>query len=128
VINVSEVLDDPDFVDSYNVVRSVTSIVTVGEGAGELSTVTSVVSLEACVHPVRDAKDLLALPEGLRNSSAIHVYTQTAIYADAGDDGSAAPGPVTVDIFPFNGGTYKLHVVNDFSANGYYHGIGVRQP
>lgn len=111
MINLGELIHDPDFCDTFVIIRHTES--TWEKGRQEIKT--KRIMVEGIVAPA-NSRDLETLPEGDRNSG------MKAFYADK-------PFHITdtqkmSDVCIFRGHKYKLLQVFDYSSNGYYKAIG----
>lgn len=71
---------------------------------------TSTLSITASVQPVT-GRELERLPEGMRTTEVVKLYTTTALRtADSGD-----PDHISID-----GETYEVQLVERWTAKGYY--------
>jgi hypothetical protein len=128
LVNVSELLTDPDFVQALTGTRETIQIATTGDAAGEAIVTATPLSFSGVAMPLRSAKDLELLPEGLRNLDAVIIYTNYQLFDTNGDDGTATPGPAIVDTIQYHGKAYKVYVCEAWSEYGYYKAIAVGQP
>lgn len=124
MINIAELLNDPDFVQDVVVNRRVNHLVTTGAGAGEVTITTFLVTIPMCVQPVKDPDDLNVLPEGQRSNKTMKFYSLQALHCDDGDQSSGAADAV-FDVVQWNGEKYKLLHVRSWADYGYYEAIGV---
>ena len=124
MINIAELLSDPDFVQNVVVNRRVNQLVTTGPGAGEVTITTFLVTIPMCVQPVKDPDDLNVLPEGQRSNKTMKFYSLQALHCDDGDQ-SAGAADAVFDVVQWNGEKYKLLHVRSWADYGYYEAIGV---
>jgi len=124
MLNIAELLSDPDFVQSVVVNRRVNQLVTTGDAAGEIGIQTFLLSVNMCVQPVKDPDDLNVLPEGQRSSKMMKFYSLVALHCDDGDLPSGSTDAI-FDVVQWNGEKYKLLHVRNWADYGYYEAIGV---
>ncbi len=95
---------------SLTVTRSAAATYTTG---GKLvAPVTSTFTIVASVQPA-PGKQLMRLPEGLRNQDVLQVFTATEI--------RTAQSGVTADVVAIGSGSYQVESVKDWSlAGGFY--------
>lgn len=111
MINLGELIHDPDFCDTFVIARHTAS----KWEKGRQEVQTKRIIMEGIVAP-STAQELETLPEGDRNNG------MKTFYADS-------PFKLTdteqmADICIFRGHQYKLLQVFDYSSNGYYKAIG----
>lgn len=78
LIDVSELLSDPDFIDPFQVIRRSATVDSKGKN---ILTESAPIDVEGSVQ-AGDGDTLKRLPDGAQLSSTITIYTQTPIYAD----------------------------------------------
>lgn len=76
---------------------------------------TSTFSIRAAVQPV-SGRDLLRLPEGLRTSELIAIWTATALQ-------TASPQGAPADRIAYNGTNYEVQQVEYWAENGGYYKV-----
>lgn len=116
MINVSDIVNDPDFAQSFVVQRSTITFV-----SGGLSNVIVNVQMWGVIEP-KD-KELLTLPEGDRVTGFVTFYTQLPMYMtniEGSDDGHLS------DIAVWHGQQFRIVKDSIWSDFGYYRTIGVR--
>lgn len=80
---------------------------------------TSVVSIPALVVPLLGGPQLLRLPEGMRSTDAIEVFSAAALRVDA-------PGQ-RPDTIAYNGHDWQVYVVDDWSGAGaFFHALALK--
>lgn len=124
MINIAELLKDPDFTQMIDVYRRVNSFVESGPTAGEVQITTVLRQIRMCVQPVKDPDDLNVLPEGQRSNKTMKFYSSEILYCDDGDQ-SIGSGQAVFDMVMWGGGKYKLMHVRFWSDYGYWEAIGV---
>jgi hypothetical protein len=124
VLNIAELLTDPDFVQNVTINRRVNQLVTTGDAAGEVTISTFLLTVPMCVQPIKDADDLLVLPEGQRSNKMMKFYSLQAMYCDDGDLPAGATD-ARFDVVQWGTEKYKLLHVRNWSDYGYYEAIGV---
>lgn len=102
-IDVTELLGDADFVDSFSVIRRVDSVNNYGENVLSESTTSGVVGSVQPASP----NDMKRLPDSVRRSDAITVYSVTRISPDA-----------YPDVVVWNGKKYQAQTSEDFGNYG----------
>lgn len=116
MIDVSEVITDPDFCQDIPVLRSTGDFVK-GRWVENAKTP---VTLLGVITPM-SAKELQQLPEADRVIGSINIYTIQPIYLTSGDNPKR-----TSDQVLWKGHYHKVVQVNDYSDHGFYYGIGQR--
>lgn len=118
MIDVSELLTDPDFATAYQIVRETQgSFVSGGEGewqAGEPTTLDRF----GPVQPSKPEDKVDFLPEGERGKNAINVFSKDEIILSDGKN-------VQSDIILFNGKTWRVANRKPWGLNGYWWAIAV---
>jgi hypothetical protein len=115
MINVGELLTDPDFAQAFTIKRSSGAF---GLG-GFLATTSNVRG--AGVITVATEEDLMQVPEGDRVTGSMMFYSRKPIYATRA--GSAAG---LSDLIAWRGQTYRIAKVFPYQDYGFYKAIGVR--
>lgn len=111
MLNLSSVLVSPAFNQTFNINRTTTSFV-----VGGVSTTTTTIQANGVVIP--DPADLDQMAGGDRVTGAIKIYTSTQIYETNPSDLS--------DTISWNGQTYRVSSVSDFSLQGFWKAKAVR--
>lgn len=109
LIDVSGLLSDPDFADSFTIYRKTTSV---GNDGRTASTETAVTCIGVVIQG--EGNQLLRLDDGRRISGAITVYTTTPL--------SSGTSPNDADEIAWSGNRYVVSLVSDWSnfGAGYY--------
>ncbi len=82
---------------------------------------TSTISVAALVVPLLGGPQLLRLPEGLRSTDAIEVFSTVGLRVDA-------PGQ-RPDVIAYNGHDWQVDVVDDWAGAGnFYHALATKVP
>ena len=102
IIDVTELLGDADFVDSFSVIRRVNSVHNYGENVLSESTISAVGSIQPA-----SPDDMQRLPDSVRRRDAITVYSVTRISPDA-----------YPDVVVWNGKKYQAQTSEDFGNYG----------
>jgi hypothetical protein len=110
MLDVADVLQDPDLAQTLTVRRAVVAVDDNGRAAETPSTLT----ISGVVAPATD-EQLQRLAEGDRSSETIAVYTATRL-----TDGDDTHGP---DVVAWKGGTYLVKSVWDWSDYGYFEAL-----
>lgn len=116
-IDVSDLLADPDFVDSLQIERRTTTVNNYGETTlAVASTITTVGSVQPA-----SAKQVLKLPEALRTADVRAFYIRTEIVQDAS---SSYP-----DVIIYGTNRYQIQSAAPWGnyGSGWYEGLCVRQ-
>lgn len=117
MINVSDIVNDPDFAESFSLLRSTVTFV-----SGGLSNAVVTVPMYGVVEVAKE-KDLRTLPEGDEVTGAMSFHTSSPIYMtnlDAGSEGGLS------DIVLWHNQQYRIVKVFTWEDFGYYKTIGVR--
>lgn len=127
MIDVAWLLDDPAYSKEYAGERHRSTIQSLGDAAGEVSTVVAPLTLTASITPLKNPNELQLLPEGLRSSKCIKIFTQMPIYAEDGDgiSSSQVQGEAVFDMIVYDGGRYKVYLVRPWLDHGFYEAIAV---
>lgn len=106
LLDVSEVLDDPDFADTVNVTRKTATVDT----HGRANFVTSVYPNVVAVVVAASKAELVRTPEGEMTAGDIMVVTKFNL--------SSGDGAETADIVNWNGRNYTVVQTDDYSRYG----------
>ncbi len=106
MMDMADVLLDPDFRVDFPIIRSVESV----DARGRTQSSASEIPAQGVIHPATE-EELKILPEAQRVEEIIAVYTATRL--TAGDDTHGA------DRVGWQGGTYKVLKVMDYSQFGF---------
>lgn len=106
MMDMADVLLDPDFRVDFPIIRSVESV----DARGRTQSSASEIPAQGVIHPATE-EELKILPEAQRVEEIIAVYTATRL--TAGDDTHGA------DRVGWQGGTYKVLEVMDYSQFGF---------
>lgn len=120
MINISELIQDPDFQQNFNVQRTIGDWVT-----GRFITTPTLIPFSGVIEPL-NTRDMQQVPEGDTITGAINVYTNAPIYTtklllESGADGMLA------DEMIWQGERYKILTVQNYSDWGYYKATAVRK-
>lgn len=124
MINIAELLRDPDFTQLIQVNRRLNSFVSSGDAAGEVQIDMVLRTVRMCVQPVKDPNDLNVLPEGQRSNKMMKFYASEVLYCDDGDQASGS-GQAVFDVVLWNNEEYKLLHVRYWADYGYWEAIGI---
>lgn len=120
MINVSELITDPDFAQSFTVTR------TVGNwDAGNFVTTSTTLKMFGSIQPL-NTKEMDQYPEGDRLKGMNKIYTLDQLYTtqtgptEDGEDGQLS------DEVTWQGERWKILNSQDFSDFGYYQAVAVR--
>ena len=120
-INMADIVNDPDFACTYSVFR------TQGEwqqGRFILAEPEEI-RFYGAVQPTR-AKELEQIPDGERPSSAISFHSTKRFYLTS-EAKDASEGGYISDVILWHGDRYKVLIVKDWSANGYWKAIATQE-
>jgi hypothetical protein len=115
MINVSELIVDPDFARPLTLTRSTGHF-----ARGGFTTESKTIPITGIANPAAGS-DLEQLPEGDRVTGAMTFYTTVPVYATR-----SGPQPGVSDVITLNGEHYRIAKIMNRSANGFYKSIGVR--
>jgi hypothetical protein len=121
MINVSELIDDPDFCqpEPFQVRRQSGQWIN-----NRFVTTETLIPVSGIIVPMK-TKDIVQLPQGDTITGAIEIFThcplQTTRLGSSGEDG------VIADEVTWNGEVYKIHKADDFTNYGYFYAVGVRK-
>ena len=116
MIDLSEIVNDPDLLQDFTVERQSGQF-----GAGGWVAATPVqIPLSGVVIPT-STKDINLLPEGDRVNESMTFYCPAVLYVTRND---ATPG--TSDQISYGGSKYRLASVRSMGFYGYYKAIGIR--
>lgn len=121
MINVGELVTDPDFVQPVVVTRKNRELAKEGLRAGEVLTAETTRTEMVCIQPSQP-EDLLLLGEGYRTSRVIVIYTAEKVFCE---DGDYNQGDTLSDSIPYHNDMYIIKVVEDWSAYGYWKAIAI---
>lgn len=114
MIDVSELMDDPDFSTDYQIVRAgVGGYVNEGEWSPG---VPSTINRFSPVQPTKPEDMIEYLPEGERDSGAITVWSREELILREADS----------DIILYNGNSYRVAHQRPWLRNGYWQVIAVQ--
>lgn len=118
MINVSRVINDPRFSESFKVYRKS------GEWIrGRFNQEEKEITMNGVITPAKP-KEIEMIPEGDRVGGEISIHTTSKLYTTHALDKEDTEG--TSDEIEWHGERYKLYSLNDFSQFGYYSAIGIR--
>lgn len=116
MLNVSEILSDPDFIQPLSVTRSTGAFV-----AGGYQSTPTTLTLGAVVTVAKE-RDLAQVAEGDRVTGAILLYSSSEVFLTRA--GTAGDGPS--DVITWRGDQYRLAKVWPYGDYGYWKALGVR--
>jgi hypothetical protein len=119
MINVAEVVSDPDLCQTVTVQRSHGAFALGGWSDSQATTSTFPIS---AVVTVASENDLRQVPEGDRVAGAMMFHTTQPLYLTHG----ATPQAADSDILVWNGNRYRLIKIWPYVNYGYYKAMGVR--
>lgn len=125
MINVAELMIDPDFMQTLQGERTSLQIATQGDVAGEVVPVATPLTVLASAQPTSKPDELALLPEGYRNESTIKMYTATELFASDGNE--TAPVPATVDVVFYLGKRYRVMYVKLYGDYGFWFSLAVQE-
>jgi hypothetical protein len=115
MINVSELVVDPEFSQAFTIVRS-TGQFSLGGWQNESTTIPAL----GVIVPA-GSQDLDQVPEGDRVTGAMAIYTQTPLYRT-----HATPTPGLSDLIVWRGEEYRIAHVFPYQDFGFYKAVAVR--
>jgi hypothetical protein len=115
MIDVSDILGDPDFAMLLSVKRSSGSW-----ARGGFAATTSTLTISGYVNAAA-SKDIEQVPEGDRATGVMTFYSPQPLYVT-----QTNPAAGLSDVITYNGEDYRLMHVWNRSANGFYKAVGVR--
>lgn len=120
MINVSELITDSDFAQSFSITRVTAAIVQAGPGAGELAaTHPAPIPTTGVVITDVSPEALLVLPEGLRSSRAIMVFTTIPLHTGGDED------PIT-DYVNYGPDVWKVAHLSPYGDFGFWQAIAIQ--
>ena len=105
-LDVTDILTDPDFADTFTVTRSIQTVSTGGMASNALSVLTGV----SGVVTANDNVELLKMPDGEILSGSITIITKFRL-TDGG-------GTQDADVITWHGRTYQVKTIGDWSGFG----------
>lgn len=119
LVNVSELMSDPDFVEQVQITRTQGAFDATGvwHNIGPKTIVWQAMAIEQST-----PSQLLALPEGEREGSFITCWSFNPLIAADGISGQAS------DVILFHGAPYRVVRVADRSDNGFFQAIAQFSP
>lgn len=115
MIDVSEVVSDPDLCSSFTILRTTGTF----EAGGWVPNTPTVISAFGAVRNT-SGKEVDMIPEADRIHESITIRTVTQIFETSEDLSQ------TSDIFQWQGDKYRLMNVKNYSEQGYWFALGVR--
>jgi len=121
MIDLSEVVEDPDFAQSFTLTRT-PGVWSVGEQGAGFQGEPYTVTLWGVIEPA-SPEDAEVIPEGDRITGAMAFWSTQPILHSAGSQTT----PQLADIVNWRGNTYRIVHVYPWTDWGYGKAIGVRQ-
>lgn len=120
MINVSSIILDPDFAQTFKVYRKT------GDWApnGEFVIEPSKISMTGVIS-IANAKQIEFIPEGDRIGGEIAIHTIEPLYNSRNETETEKAG--VSDEIMWHRDRYKIYQVNEYSDYGYYFAIGQRK-
>jgi hypothetical protein len=118
MIDVSELMFDPDFCTRYPVTRARADGTFAAEGEWTPGTPRSLLWYGS-VQPAKDADKVLYLPEGERAQEAVNCYGSCELKMADGYGQES-------DIILFNGNTYRVAMSKPWVQSGYWYAFAVQ--
>lgn len=116
MINISRIVNDPRFSQSFKVLRKS------GEWLkGRFIQNETEINISGVITPAKP-KEIEMIPEGDRVGGEISIHTTSKLYVTRSLEDSEG----TSDELEWQGERYKLYQVNDYSQYGYYAAIAMR--
>lgn len=116
MIDVSELMTDPDFAQPYSLRRTAAGTYA-NEGEWQRGPLTTLPRV-GVIQPASQDDQIKFVPEGERGENAIRVWDAEEIYIS---DGAGQQS----DIILFNGNTYRAAARRPWGGNGYFFVIAV---
>lgn len=116
MIDISEVINDPDLMQTFTALRSSGTF-----GPGGFASTTTTITMSGVVTVARE-KDLVLVPEGDRVQGAMVFYSTAEIFVTHADGTTQGAS----DVLVWKGHTYRVLSVAEYSDYGYYKAIAVR--
>lgn len=115
MINVAEIVTDPDMAQTFTVTR------TAGHFAigGWMNDTPTAISMYGVV-TVPDSRDLEQVPEGDRVLGVMAFHSAQPLYLTRGDNSGIS------DVITWRGEDYRIIKIRTYADYGYYAAIGVR--
>jgi hypothetical protein len=124
MIDISFLISDPDFAQTFKVYRKT------GDWApnGEFVTTETEMSMIGAIS-IANAKQIEFIPEGDRIGGEIAIHTTEILYNSRSADETETPIKEAglSDEIEWHGDRYKIYQVNEYSDYGYYFAIGQRK-
>lgn len=121
MIDVCELIDDPDFCQDFTVIRSTGSWV----NGDFVVTTPSTLTMTGVIEPM-NTRDMQQLPEGDRITGALNVYTTEPLYTTRLNQSTGNSGGLSDEVV-WGGENYKIIQVQNFSDYGYFKAAAVRK-
>lgn len=119
MINVSRIVNNPNFSQSFNVTRSTGAWV-----SGRFQSVSEELEFYGSIQPLT-TRDIQMLPFGDTITGGIKVYSQEPLHVTRLNDAETA-GAVSDEI-TWNNENYKVVQISQYSDYGFYKAIAVRK-
>lgn len=117
MIDISELIDDPDFAAPFAVTRVTNSVVQSGPAAGELApTHAQVGPYTGVIQPNGSPDALLVLPEGLRSNRAIVIWARERLY----NGGDFSARDEISDYITHDSTIWRVFATKNWSQHGYW--------
>lgn len=120
MINISEMISDPDFVQSFTVTRRLGSWEN-----GNFETNPTIFSLSGVVLPMK-TRDVVILPGGDQLTGAIEIYTLQPLFTTKLGPMSGVDGCQSDEV-SWQGEAWKIYQVLDYEDYGYFKNIAIRK-
>lgn len=118
MINVSEIIDDPDFAQAFKVQRSSGTWV-----LGRFIAATETLQFSGVIEPL-NTKEIKMLPEGDQITGGINIWTRETLHTTKREN--ALGGKLSDEVI-WQGENWKVYQVQNFSDFGYQQAICVRK-
>lgn len=119
MIDVSELIEDPDFAQSFTVTRRTGHWVD-----GNFVTTPKTIKMTGVIQPM-NTRDVQMLPQGDTVKGAVNIWTTQPLHVtrlDKNEESGAVSDEVT-----WQGEAYKILEIQNFSDGGYYQAAAVRK-
>ncbi|TXG97747.1 MAG: hypothetical protein E6R08_06405 [Nevskiaceae bacterium] len=124
MINIAELVTDPDFAQPIKLFTVSSAIATAGMAAGEVViTHTADRTVTGVLTPNITPDEMVVVPEGMRGQEMIKIYVVVPLTYTSDDS-----VPSTNDFIRYKNRIWKMAYAKDWSDQGYWMGIAVNSP
>lgn len=115
MINIKSVLQDPVFLQSYQIERQTGVYI----GEGDFQVTSEFLDRSGSIQPAKSSDIMNFLPEGLRSSEAIQIWDQSSVLME--DGVNSIP-----DVVHWLGLKYRVAYSKHWETYGYWYAIATR--